>query len=79
MGREPNNAKALSVVRAQAEQRLEQFLAVPSGTNAKMRNAVYCEAKQDIPTGSIFYMREPVWSAGVGLPTGKTSRARNII
>ena len=29
---------------AQAEQRLEQILAVPNGTKAKMRNAVYCEA-----------------------------------
>ena len=34
---------------ARSEQRLKQILAVPYGTKAKMRNAVYCERLKTIP------------------------------
>ena len=34
---------------AGSEQRLEQILAVPYGTKAKMRNAVYCERPKKFP------------------------------
>jgi hypothetical protein len=40
-------------VRAGSEQRLEQILAVPYGTYAKMRNAVYCERPKTTRRGEI--------------------------